>query len=318
MLTSKIESLLNGHSLNTLAREREKLTHFYRSNDCKNHLSSLETDSQRLAYIASRLPATHKAVYQVLRELIRRSGGTQILSILDVGAGPGTALLAAVEAGIPLTSATLLERDPGFIAIGKQLTQDLEDIQKTWVCHDINKEFNVSAHDLVIASYSFNELLEKDRLILVEKLWELTGKFLIIIEPGSKAAYDSLMKLRQSLILKGACLLAPCPHSNACPLSKEDWCHFSARIERSSFQRKIKEATLNYEDEKFSYLIFSKSKFESCHSRVLRRPIKGEGFVKLQLCSKDQIELKTLTKKNKPEYAYSKKIECGDEYSFRN
>lgn len=318
MLSSKIESLLKGNSLNSLLKEREKLTRAYRSNDCRNHISMLATDSQRLAYIASRLPATHSAVYQVLRELIKRSSGTEVLSLLDVGAGPGTALLAAVDASLPLTSATLLERDPGFIAIGKQLTEDFDGIEKKWICQDVNKEFNVSPHDLVIASYSLNELLEKDRLLLVSRLWDLTEKFLIIIEPGSKAAYDSLMKLRQSLLLKGAHLIAPCPHSNACPLSKEDWCHFSSRVERSSFHRKVKNATLNYEDEKFSYLIFSKNQFETCHSRVLRRPIKGEGFLKFQICSKDGIELKTLTKKNKPEYLYSKKIECGDEYSFVN
>lgn len=316
MLVSKIESLLDGHSLNALAKEREKLTRLYRSNDSKNYVATLSTDNQRLAYIASRLPATHAAVYQVLRELMKRSGSAPILSLLDVGAGPGTALLAAMDVALPLTSATLLERDPGFIAIGKQLTKDFVDVEQKWICQDVNKEFNTSPHDLVIASYSLNELLEKDRLLLVERLWELTEKFLIIIEPGSKSAYSSLMKLRQGMLLKGAHLIAPCPHSNNCPLSKEDWCHFSARVERSSFHRKTKDASLNYEDEKFSYLIFSKSKLETCHSRVLRRPFKGEGFVKLQLCSKDQIELKTLTKKNKPEYLYSKKIECGDEYSF--
>ena len=279
MLTAKIESLLSGHSLNNLAKEREKLTHFYRSNDCKNHLNSLATDSQRLAYIASRLPATHAAVYQVLNELLRRTQGTEVLSLLDVGAGPGTALLAAAHACMPLTSATLLERDPGFIAIGKQLTQDLEEIEKTWICQDVNKEFNVPPHDLVIASYALNELLEKDRLTLVEKLWEFTGKFLIIIEPGSKAAYDSLMKLRQSLLLKGACLIAPCPHSNSCPLSKEDWCHFSARVERSSFHRKTKGGTLNYEDEKFSYLIFSKSQYEPCSISCVFCAVPSKGKV---------------------------------------
>lgn len=314
MLISKIESLLKGHSLNALAKERENLTRLYRSNDCKNRLNSLSTDSQRLAYIASRLPATQRAVYQVLRELIKRTEGAQVLSLLDIGAGPGTALLAAVDASLPLMTATLLERDPGFIAIGKHLTEDFEHIEQKWICQDVNKEFNISPHDLVIASYSLNELLEKDRLTLVLRLWELTEKFLVIIEPGTKAAFESLMKLRQSLLLKGAHLIAPCPHSNQCPLTEKDWCHFSVRVERSSFHRKTKDATLNYEDEKFSYLIFSKSKFEPCHSRVLRRPFKGEGFVKLQLCSKNEIELKTITKKNKSEYLYARKIECGDEY----
>lgn len=315
LLASKIESLLIGQSLKDLAKEREKLTALYRGNDCKNYLNSLGSDRQRLAYIAARLPATYATVYQVLTELIRRSSGVQVSSLLDIGAGPGTALLAAAAVDLPLLSATMLERDPGFITLGRNLTKEFEHIQQKWICQDLSKEFNAEVHDLVIASYSLNELKERDRLILAEKLWELTGQFLVIIEPGTKAAFESLMKIRQCLLLKGAHLIAPCPHSNICPLAEKDWCHFSVRVERSSFHRKTKDGTLNYEDEKFSYLIFSKNEFKPCQSRILHRPFKGEGFIKLQLCSKNGLEEKTITKKNKPEYSYARKIECGDEYT---
>lgn len=298
-----------------ISLKREKLTQLYRGNDCKNYLNSLTSDRQRLAYIAARLPATYATVYQVLMELIRRAPGVQVSSLLDIGAGPGTVLLAAVDADLPLLSATMLERDSGFIDLGRNLTQEFGHIGQNWICQDLSKEFHTEAHDLVIASYSLNELKERDRLKLAEKLWDSTKEFLVIIEPGTKAAFESLMKLRQCLLLKGAHLIAPCPHSNICPLAEKDWCHFSVRVERSSFHRKTKDGTLNYEDEKFSYLIFAKNEFEPCHSRVLRRPFKGEGFIKLQLCSKDGLERKTVTKKNKSEYSYARKIECGDEYT---
>lgn len=314
-LNSKIESLLIGQSLNDLAKEREKLTQLYRGNDCKNYLNSLSSDRQRLAYIATRLPATYAVVYQVIGELIKRSRGMHVFSLLDIGAGPGTTLLAAVDAALPLSLATMMERDSGFIALGRDLTKEFEHVQQKWVRQDLSKKFNVEAHDLVIASYSLNELKERDRLTLVEKLWEFTGQCLVIIEPGTRAAFESLMKMRQCLLFKGAHLIAPCPHSNICPLTERDWCHFSVRVERSSFHRKTKDGTLNYEDEKFSYLIFSKNEFKPCQSRVLRRPFKGEGFIKLQLCSEQGLKGKTITKKNKPEYSYARKIECGDEYT---
>ncbi|MBS0604782.1 MAG: hypothetical protein JSS60_07075 [Verrucomicrobia bacterium] len=315
LLNAKIESLLTGQSLNALSKEREKLTKNYRGRDGCSDIKTLSSDVQRLAYLAARLPATYAVVRQVLVELIKRSGFDPIFSLLDVGAGPGTALLAAAETSLPLKKATMLERDPGFIALGRQLAADLGEIGQTWLSQDITNQWAVEPHDLVIASYSLNELREKERLELVEKLWGLTQKFLVIIEPGSKFAFESLKKMRQGLLLNGANLMAPCPHSNACPMSGNDWCHFSARVERSSFHRKTKDATLNYEDEKFSYLIFSRNKVEPCQSRVLRRPFKGEGFIKLQLCSKSGIEEKTVTKKNKPLYSYTRKIECGDSFS---
>jgi ribosomal protein RSM22 (predicted rRNA methylase) len=158
------------------------------------------------------------------------------------------------------------------------------------------------------------EWSEKARTGILEKLWELAGQFLVIIEPGTKLAFESLKKVREALLLKGAHLIAPCPHSQNCPLKEKDWCHFSARIERSSLHRKAKGAALNYEDEKFSYLIFSKDKIEPCHGRVLRHPFKGKGFVKLQLCSRGGTEEKIVTQKNKSHYSYAKKVEWGDEF----
>ena len=314
MLNSKIESLLNGHSLNALSKERENLTHLYKDRKKNHNLNSLNSDNQRLAYIASRLPATHAVVSHVLRECMKRVGPQEICSLLDIGAGPGTVLLAAMDAELPLLTATMIERDPGFIALGRKLTEEYHHLVQNWLCKDVTSAWSADPHDLVVASYSLNELKEKERLQLVEKLWSLSQKFLIFIEPGTKSGFELLNQLRQSMLSKGAHLIAPCPHSNLCPLTEKDWCHFYTRIQRSSFHRKTKDATLNYEDEKFSYLIFAKTQFEPCQSRVLRHPFKGEGFIKLQLCSKNGIEQKTVTKKNKPQYVHTKKIEWGDNY----
>jgi ribosomal protein RSM22 (predicted rRNA methylase) len=316
LLNSKIESMVNGHSLKALAKEREALTRLYRGNDLKKELKPLPTDSQRLSYLATRVPATYVAVYKVLMELIERAGGEKIHSLLDVGAGPGTALLAAAQACPELKIATLLERDPGFIDLGRCLTEDIEGIEKKWVCQDMTRGLPQITPDLAIASYCLNELKEQDRLRVVKELFKLTNKFLILLEPGTRVAFESLMQIRECLLAEGAHLIAPCPHSKSCPLLGKDWCHFSARVERSSLHRKTKNATLNYEDEKFSYLIFSKISFEPCRARVLQRPFKGTGYIKLQLCSTHGIENKTVTKKDKTSYCYSRKIECGDDYFY--
>lgn len=314
-LTSKIEALLSGQSVKALSRERERLTQQYKGSGSGNEVAALSSETQRLAYLAARLPATYAAIYQVLQECLKRSRGASIASLLDIGAGPGTALLAAAEL-LPLSLATMLERDRGFIALGEKLALDLEGIEKNWICQDVSKNFNSQPHDLVIASYALGELKEKDRLQLVEKLWGLTQKFLILIEPGSKAGFESLMTLRQSLLLQGGHLIAPCPHSERCPLQGIDWCHFAARVQRTSLHRKTKDATLNYEDEKFSYLIFSRNPYAPCQSRIIRRPLRGEGFVKLQLCGQTGIEEKTITKKNKTDYSHAKKLDWGNEFNL--
>jgi ribosomal protein RSM22 (predicted rRNA methylase) len=312
-LTSKIESIIDGYSLGSISSARKKLTALYQSNH--RSFNSLISEHQRLAYLIARLPATYAAVHQVLTEMQKRCGREPLHSLLDIGAGPGTVLLAAVEAAIPLSQATLVERDPGFIKLGKELIGE-EITGQNWICQDITKAAPQQPHDLVIASYSLGELCEKDRMEVLGQLWRLTKKILIIIEPGTHHAFEAMKTMRESLLLNGGHLVAPCPHSEKCPIKEKDWCHFSARVERSSLHRKIKDATLNYEDEKFCYVIFSKNEIDPCQSRVVRHPFKGNGFIKLQLCTKNGIEEKTITKKNKPQFSHARKIEWGDDFSL--
>ncbi len=314
-LIFKIELLIHGISLSELTLARQELTSLYKKGNLhNNNFNSLQSDFLRYAYLIARFPATYAAVSQVLKEMLRRCGKDGVNTLLDIGSGPGTVLLAALEMGLPLRSASLVERDPGFIKLGKALVG--EGFEQHWLCQDISKEWKLSPHDIVIASYSLGELRESERLQVLEKLWHVTNKILIIIEPGTKAGFESIKKMREHLLLRGGFLVAPCPHSEICPMQKKDWCHFSARIERSSLHRKLKDATLNYEDEKFSYLIFSKNKVEACQNRVIRHPFKGSGFIHLQLCSKNRIEKKTITKKNKAQFAHARKIEWGDEFNL--
>ncbi len=291
-LKDKIDELIKGISLNELTKERKVLTSLYRERGPSSHLNSLSTDKQRLSYLLTRLPATFAAIHQVLLQLKE-----PVYSLLDLGAGPGTALLAALDVSLPITKGTLIERDPGFVALGRSLLP----FDADWICQDLKKDLSIDPHDLVIASYSLGELRENDRMEVLSKFWQCTEKFLVIIEPGTKVAFESLMKMRQALIEKGAHLIAPCPHSQKCP---NNWCHFSARVERSSFHRKMKEGTLNYEDEKFCYVIFSKKQIEPCQARVLRPPQKESGYIKLQLCTKEGIKEKRIPKM---------KIKWGDE-----
>lgn len=309
IILKTIEELIKGTSLNLLAKEGDRLSRLYRHRD-RRELKALSTDLERLAYISLRLPSTYAVVCKVLKELL--ATGISLFSLLDIGAGPGTVLLASEEALFPLKKATLVERDPGFIRLGKRLCEKVLGAEQKWVCQDVTKSLPYELHDLVVASYFLNEIKEEKRFPLIEQLWNATGQFLVIIEPGNREGFSFLMSIREHLLLLGGYLLAPCPHTNKCPLGKGDWCHFSARLERSSLQRKVKGATLNYEDEKFSYLIFSRTPLKRCSSRVIKRPLLHKGFVRLSLCASLGIEEKIVTKKTKILYSSLKKMQWGE------
>ena len=309
-----IKELTRSISINQMEMENLFLSAYYRGNRDKGQkLNSLSSDSQRLAYLISRAPATYAAVVQVLMRIQGRMDGYAPSTLLDIGSGPGTALWAALEVFPEIQAGILVERDRGFIALSQKIAKNLQGIDLKWVNSDFTAFSPQGKADLVIASYSLGELADAELAGALSSLWQATGQVLAILEPGTPVGFSRILKMRQFLIDQGAHLLAPCPHAQMCPLPTEDWCHFSARVERSSLHRKLKGGSLNYEDEKYCYLVFSKEKIERCQSRIVRHPLYGSGFVKFKVCAENGLEEKTITKNNKEDYKNCRKLKWGDD-----
>jgi ribosomal protein RSM22 (predicted rRNA methylase) len=140
----------------------------------------------------------------------------------------------------------------------------------------------------------------------------------VLVEPGTPAGYRRILTARQQLIDAGLGIVAPCPHSGPCPLVGADWCHFAARVNRSSLHRRIKGGTLGHEDEKFSYVAAvrgpSVPEF-SGRGRVLRHPQRRKGLVGLRLCRPDGTAGDVVvSKRHREEYRAAKDIEWGEEW----
>ena len=110
-------------------------------------------------------------------------------------------------------------------------------------------------------------------------------------------------------------MAAPCPHALACPMVGGDWCHFAARLERTALHRKLKGGSLGYEDEKFSYVAFSKEVVELPPSRILSEPARHSGHVSLKLCTKAEgLQQPIISKKQGELYKQSRKAAWGDPF----
>jgi ribosomal protein RSM22 (predicted rRNA methylase) len=276
-------------------------------------------DRHSTAYLITRMPASFAAISAVLRELSARWPNAEIRSLLDLGAGPGTALWAVSEHFPALESATLLERDAGFIALGKKLAAVGESPVMTsaaWRQADLAGEWDTAPHDLVVISYALNELRENAAANILKRAWERTSKALLIIEPGTPNGFASILRARETLMAQRAHLAAPCPHEDACPIASKpgDWCHFAARLERSALHRRLKSGDLGYEDEKFSYLIFTREPLARAAARILRHPYQGKGHIQLELCGADGLRQQTVSRKHGPEFKAAKKARWGDRW----
>ena len=253
------------------------------------------------AYLTARMPATLAAISQVLREVHHRIG--PIGSFLDIGAGPGTGLVAANEAFGEIKEAVLIEANVQMIAH--------KVIEGQWVAKKAS-EAEFPASDLVLFGYSYGEM--EDPKIL-ERAWT-AARCLVIVEPGTPRGFETILRVRDQLIALGGHMVAPCPHIDRCPWrGTKDWCHFSARLERTREHKHLKQGSLGWEDEKFSYVAFSKESVSLTKGRILRAPQKGSGHLILELCCPEGVKKKSVTRSEKALYKRAKKLKWGESFS---
>jgi len=302
----------------SVAAASRQLTSRYKTADFA--APAVRTSADRAAYLATRLPATFAANVNVFSELRRLAPQVEISSLLDLGAGPGTSLLAAAEVFPELAQATLLETDPQWLELGRQLAarSHLSSVRDAeWLRRDMRELGELKPHDLVVISYSLGELAPAtvpERIL--HKAWLSAAKFLVVIEPGTRRGFAAVNAAHSWLISQQAGILAPCPHKEVCPMAAaNDWCHFSQRLERSSEHRLAKHGSLGYEDEKFSYVIGTRLDIPAAHARIVRHPRKHSGHVQLELCTaKGVIEKRTVTRSNKEAYKRARQADWGDEW----
>jgi ribosomal protein RSM22 (predicted rRNA methylase) len=260
------------------------------------------------------MPATYAAIAASLNALIEVVPDLAPESLLDVGAGPGTASWAASEAFPSLQAFTLLDANRTLSRLALELAHDstrLADCR--YLPGDASANLSEAAPaDLVIASYLIGELSESDQRTLTDAMWAKARHALVVIEPGTPAGYARILALRQQLIAQGAHVVAPCPHDKACPLVAPDWCHFSQRLPRSQAHRQIKGADVPFEDERFIYVALTRAPVAARSSRVLAPPDVGKAEITAKLCTEHGLEVTKVPRRDKAAYASARRWRWGD------
>ena len=300
--------LIDGLPARPLQDAYERLSQRYRAGDAAVRL----TEQDVHAYLAARLAATLAATTRVLDEVVGLRPDWRPTSSLDVGSGPGTATWAAASAFPSLERLRLVESNPVMARVSGQLAA----LSHVAAVRDAEIVLGDAAlvdgpAELVLCSYLLGELGATDRARSVDRMWAATTDCLVITESGTPSGYATVIEARERLISTGARILAPCPHEHPCPLSDGDWCHFSARVPRTATHRTVKRAERGFEDEKFSYLVALRGE-PTRASRVLRRPLKRSGYVKLTVCRPDGVGEEEYSRRQGPVYTAASRLDWGD------
>ena len=310
-LKAALDGKLGGFSRSDAAGRAATISKTYRDGGGSGGIRS---ENDALAYALARMPATYAAVTASLNALVEIRPDFAPASLLDVGAGPGTATWAAGEAFPSLQDFTLLDANDALRALALGLVTD------SFRLRDISYERGearvtlkkADTADLVVASYMIGEISDAEQRALAELMWEKTRDTLLVVEPGTPAGYARIIALRERLIAAGAHVAAPCPHDDKCPLAAPDWCHFTQRLQRSRAHKQIKGAELPFEDEKFAYVALTRAPGVARPSRVLAQPVVTKIEVTAKLCTPAGLAITKTPRRAKADYARARRWRWGD------
>jgi ribosomal protein RSM22 (predicted rRNA methylase) len=310
-LNAALNAKLQGLSRGDAATRAAAISRTYRDGGGSG---AIRTEADALAYALARMPATYAAVTASLNALREVRTDFAPKSLLDVGAGPGTATWAAAEAFASLENFTLLDANRALRALALDLAGGSTRLRDVGYQHGNARAAlaDAPAADLVVASYVIAEIGDAEQATFADLIWAKTSDTLLVIEPGTPAGYARIIALRARLIAAGAHVAAPCPHDRPCPLQAPDWCHFTQRLPRSRAHMQVKGVELPFEDEKFSYVALTRTPVARRFARVLAQPVVGKVEVAAKLCTPDGLVLAKVPHRAKADYARARRWRWGD------
>lgn len=243
--------------------------------------SYLDDQAYALAYLSYFLPVNLAKIQVLLNEMPPEVG--ERFSVLDLGSGPGTGLLAVLDwwhqrESPPALSVTTVDRSSGALRQARQLWNrycravsiraDLQtyevDLERPGWGEQIRQK---GPFDLVILANCLNEIftdtgdpLMARTAFMGESLALLAPHgTMMVVEPALRESSRVLHQVRDQLLQEKRCTIySPCLHESNCPaLAKpDDWCHEERTWEPPVSIQEIDEEVGFIKDAlKFSYLL---------------------------------------------------------------
>ncbi|ARF55049.1 small ribosomal subunit Rsm22 family protein [Streptomyces gilvosporeus] len=312
-LRAALAGLLDGLPPRQAAQAVERLIANYRGTT-PTDAPVLRDRADVAAYAAYRMPATFEAVRAALTAFAARVPDWSPATHVDIGGGTGAATWAAAATWQGHRS-TVLDWAQPALDLGRELAAGILP-DTDWQRAVIGAGLSVPpGTDLVTVSYVLGELRPEARRAVVEAA--AAAPAVVLIEPGTPEGYLRIREARDQLIAAGLRIVAPCPHGDTCPIVVgEDWCHFSARVSRSSLHRQVKGGSLPYEDEKFSYVAATALDVPAAPARIVRKPQLRKGQVLLDLCTAEEgLRRTTVTKRHGADYRAARDAAWGDAWA---
>ncbi|KAK3591001.1 hypothetical protein CHS0354_020359 [Potamilus streckersoni] len=227
------------------------------------------TGHNGLVYVISRLAKNYSVISQCLLEIHKRDEQFVPRSVYNYGSGTGSCVWAAHE----IWKKSVFEYycvDPvqDMNTIARLLLQDGEEQKQMYIRGVYFRQFSPSdeknTFELVVSGYTLLEQPNRsERLKTIERLWNMTQNYLVLVEVGSFAGYSVIMEARDFILHKTTedqepegHVFAPCPHDLQCPKKSLEKvpCTFEVDLKQLAYRKG------QPEQERYSYIIIKRGK----------------------------------------------------------
>ena len=254
----------------------------------------------RRAYVCYYLPVNYARTRLVLSELKSFATLGPGLRVLDFGAGPGSASLAAVDE---------LERPE--LTLVDVVDEALDD-----AAFLLDRPFERAAEapsgpfDLILASNVLAELPDPAPLRrLLDHVLAPDG-YLVLVEPATPGPARRVMAWRDELVAAGYKIAAPCLGATQCPMRSHGdlWCHQDAPWNAPGGVVELdRELGFDKESLKFSYLVVTQAGATRAGPdrwRVVSNLHRSKGKAWAWLCgaTEELVKAELLTRRRIPEF----------------
>ncbi|CAH1642006.1 unnamed protein product [Spodoptera littoralis] len=250
-----------------------------------------------LQYLMSRAAPEYAVLLRILDEIKKFNPDYKPRSFFDFGSGVGTGTWAVNH----------FWKNEIFEYFCVDTSSTMHDLARLILCQGkdnvemplrgfFQRQFLPASSDLkysiVLSAYSLFELPSlQSRLETIQKLWNKTEDYLIIVEHGSNAGFQIVNEAREFVLnLKGkegkeGYAFSPCPNDNICPryLEHETPCNFLMKYESLPYAGKAEVFA-----DLFSYVILKKGvrpPDDPQWPRIVRAPIVRSKHTICKLCT---------------------------------
>jgi len=249
----------------------------------------MSDEKQMQAYLASffipniercRIVFSHPEISRILEKIV----SLETIRILDFGSGPLSGSLGLLLALNDLKRCSdknifkskrieifAAERSEKAIKKGKQIIENSVSSETEIVISRGTSIPKDNDFDIVIAANVINEIPEKHKsktlLQLADSLTCIRTHIAVVLEPGQEIHSKGLSQLRDTLCgpnTINVSIVAPCPHTNPCPLSpstgRNDWCWFKSTFNTPDILSEIdRRSKIQHSELAYSFIAFTRS-----------------------------------------------------------